>query len=342
MLRFAAMTMLRFGLIGAGVHGSRYLQHLAADIPGARLGALCRRDVEAGRRAAQQAGAEYFAGFTELIASGTVDAVCAVVPPDLHPEIAEVAGAAGIPLLLEKPLAVDLPGARRILKAAAGSRAAIMVAHTLRYNRTILEVKRRIADLGPIHLLALNQRFEPSIATAGGAPRAWIDDRAGGGVILNTGIHEFDLLRFLSGGEARSVRCRSAKVRTRRTEDLFAAIVDLDPDPLLATVDSSRAVGGRSGRIEVAGECGQILADQERGELFLLTGRSAERVPTAAPVPTVRETLLDFVRLVRGEIANPIPPLEGARAVAIACACLDSAARDGAPVAVEAIENPGR
>ena len=61
-------------------------------------------------------------------------------------------------------------------------------------------------------------------------------------------------------------------------------------------------------------------------------------MPIAPPVPTVRETLLDFARLVRGEIANPIPPLEGARAVAIASACLDSAARDGAPVAVEPIE----
>jgi len=336
------MTMLRFGLIGAGVHGSRYLQHLAADIPGVRLGALCRRDAEAGRRLAQEAGAGYFAGFTELIASGTVDAVCAVVPPDLHPEIAEAAGAAGLPLLIEKPLAVDLHGARRILAAAAGSAAPIMVAHTLRYNRTILEIKRRIADLGPIHLLALNQRFEPSGAAAGAPSRDWIDGRAGGGVILNTGIHEFDLLRFLSGREARSVRCRTAKVRTRRTEDLFAAIIDLDPEPLLATVDASRAVGGRSGRIEVAGERGQILADQERGELSLLTARSAERVQVAAPVHTVRETLLDFARLVRGEIANPISPLEGARAVAIACACLESAARDGAPVAVEAIENVAR
>jgi predicted dehydrogenase len=334
------MTMLRFGLIGAGVHGSRYLQHLAADIPGARLGAICRRDTAAGQRLAQEAGAEYFSDFTALIASGTVDAVCAVVPPDLHPEIAEAASAAGMPLLVEKPLAADLRGARRILQAEAASLAPIMVAHTLRYNRTILEVKRRLVDLGPIHLLALNQRFEPSGAAAGAASRAWIDDRAGGGVILNTGIHEFDLLRFLSGREARSVRCRAAKVRTRRTEDLFAAIIDLDPDPLLATVDASRAVGGRSGRIEVAGERGQILADQGRGELLLLAGRGAAALPVAAPVPTVRETLLDFARLVRGEIANPIPPLEGARAVAIACACLESAARDGAPVPVEAIENP--
>jgi myo-inositol 2-dehydrogenase/D-chiro-inositol 1-dehydrogenase len=321
------------------VHGSRYLEHLASDIPGVRLGAICRRDAVAGRRQAEEAGARPYADFVEMIGSGTLDAVCAVVPPELHPAIAEAASAAGMPLLIEKPLAGDLPAARRVLKAAAASRAPLMVAHTLRYNRTVLEVRRRMADLGPIHLVAINQRFEPSGAAGGAASRAWLDERAGGGVILNTGIHEFDMLRFLTGREAISVRCRAARVRTRRTEDLFAAIIDLDREPLVATVDASRAVGGRSGRIEVAGERGQILADQGRGELYLLRGRGVEPVPLPEPVPTVREALLDFARLVRGEIANPIPPLEGARAVAIASACLDSAARDGSPVAVEAVES---
>ena len=327
------MGALRIGLIGLGIHGARYARHISEDIRDARLAAVCRRDRAKGEVFAAAHGARYFADFRALIDSGEVDAVCAVVPPDLHPEIAEAAAGAGVALLLEKPLAIDLPGARRIVAAAAATKAPIMVAHTLRYNRTVLEVRRRLPELGPIHLVAFNQRFEP-------AGRDWLDQPGPGGVILNTGIHEFDLLRFVTGCEVRSVLCRARSVVTERTEDLFAAVMDLEPGPVLATVDASRAVGGRSNRIEIAARDGQLVGDHGLGKLRLLTGRVSQRVPRQDDVPTVREALADFARTVRGEIPNPIPAVEGARAVAIAVACHASAAAHGAPVTVEAIEPP--
>jgi predicted dehydrogenase len=325
------MREIRFGLVGLGIHGARYARHLTSDVPGARLAAVCRRDREAGREFAREVGARYFDDFRDLI--GAVDAVCAVVPPDLHPEIAEAAAAAGVALLLEKPLAVGVDEARRILRAAASSRAPVMVAHTLRYNRAILRLRDEIPRIGPVHLAALNQRFEP-------AGRAWLDEPGPGGVILNTGIHEFDTLRFVTGLEARAVSCRTRRVVTERTEDVFAALLDLEPGAVLATVDASRAVGGRSGRIEIAGRDAQLAADHSLGTVHRTAGREARPLEVPAPVPTIRETLLDFARLVRGEIENPIPPLEGARAVAIAAACLRSAAAGGVPVEVEEVGAP--
>lgn len=327
------MEELRFGLIGLGIHGARYAHHLSVDLPGARLAAVCRRNAGAGRKLAGETGAAFFTDFRELIGSGQVDAVCAVVPPDLHPEIAAAAAAADVALLLEKPLAVDAAAARRVLAAAASSRAPLMVAHTLRYNRTVLEMKRLLTGMGPVHLVAMNQRFEP-------AARDWLDRPGPGGVVKNTGIHEFDLLRFLTGLEARSVRCRTRRVATRRTEDVFAAVLELEPGSALATIDASRAVGGRSARVEIATADGQLVADHSLGTLQRLGGRSAEAIPLPEAVPTVRETLRDFARAVRGEIPVPIPAVEGARAVAIADACLRSAAT-GAAAAVEAIETPG-
>ena len=327
------MQELRFGLIGLGIHGRRYAHHIAQDLPGSTLVAVSRRDEEAGRAFAEQCGAVFHADFHELISGGSVDAVCAVAPPDLHPEIAAAAAAAGVALLLEKPLAVDLPSARRILQAVAGSRAPLMVAHTLRYNRTVLEMKRLLAEMGPPQLVALNQRFEP-------AERDWLDQPGPGGVVNNTGIHEFDLLRFITGLEATSVRCRTRRVVTRNTEDLFAAVLELEPGAALGVVDASRAVGGRSARIEIATAEGQLVADHFLGTLQRLTERTAETIPVPEPVPTVRETLIDFARTVRGEIPVPIPAVEAARAVAIADACLRSA-RSGVASIVESIETPG-
>jgi len=327
------MAALRFGLIGLGIHGTRYAHHISHDLPGVRLAAVCRRDPAQGQDSATQYGATYYPDFRSLIGSSEVDAVCAVVPPDLHPEIAEAAADAGVPLLLEKPLAVDLAGIERILRATVASPAPIMVAHTLRYNRTVLGVKKILAQLGPIHLVALNQRFEP-------AGRDWLDRPGPGGAILNTGIHEFDLLGFLTGCEVRSVRCRTRRVFTSQTEDVFAAVMDLEPGSVLATVDASRAAGGRSNRIEIAARDGQISGDHGLGKVRVLTGRAYKDLPDPEDIPTVCATLADFLRLLHGEIPNPIPPVEAARAVAIAVACHESAAAGGAPVTVESIEIP--
>jgi predicted dehydrogenase len=313
---------LRVGLIGLGIHGARYAHHLQTDVPGARLAAVCRDDRDAGEAFASEHGIPYYRDFRSLLAGGQVDAVCAAVPPDLHGEIAEAALRLGVPLLLEKPLAVDVATARRMVQAAAGSSAPLMVAHTLRYNPVVLRIREMAADLGRIHLVALNQRFEP-------AARPWLDRPGPGGIILNTGIHEFDLVRFLTGCEARSVRCVTRNVGTRRTEDVFAAVLELEPGGMLATVDASRCVGGRSGRIELAGESGQIAADHELGMVSLLRARTSDTYRITEPVPTVRAVLRDFVQVVRGQKENPIPALEGARAVAVAEACLRSAASGG-------------
>ncbi|TDI14350.1 MAG: Gfo/Idh/MocA family oxidoreductase [Acidobacteria bacterium] len=312
------MKEIRVGLIGLGIHGARYAHHLETDVPGALLAAVCRQDRVAGEAFADRRDVAFFSDFRLLMDSGQVDAVCAVVPPDLHVEIAEAAAAAGVALLLEKPLAVDVACARRILQASSNSAAAVMVAHTLRYNPVVLRVRELMAGLGRIHLIAVNQRFEP-------ASRPWLDRPGPGGIILNTGIHEFDLVRFVTHCEIRSVRCLTRRVGTRRTEDVFAAVMELEPGEVLATVDASRHVGGRSGRIEVAGADGQIVADHAHSWVSRLSGRTSETYRLNEEVPTVRETLVDFVRLVRGEIDNPIPVLEGARAVAVAEACLRSA-----------------
>ena len=92
-----------------------------------------------------------------------------------------------------------------------------MVAHTLRFDSTIQTVRAHLPEIGPLHALYLSQRFEPSTL-------AWLDRRAesGGGIVLHTGVHSFDLLRFLTGLEVTRVWCRTAQVVTRETEDSFA------------------------------------------------------------------------------------------------------------------------
>ena len=194
-----------------------------------------------------------------------------------------------------------------------------MVAHTLRFNSVVRAVREELATLGTLHQVCLSQRFEPS-------PLAWIDDPrlSGGGNILHTGVHSFDLLRFFAGADPSSVIARTRRLVTRHTEDSFVASFSF-PTPLLGSVNGSRATAGRSGTIEIAGEHGQIHADHVHGWGVRLRGTRSEPLIVAPPVPTVRETLHAFARAIRDGEPPPITLTDGLWAVSMAEACYRSA-----------------
>ena len=326
------MTPLGFGLIGGGKHGARYAQHLARDLPDSRLVGLARRDFTAAREQAATFGCRAYADYRDLIADPDVDAVVVVVPPTLHGPIVEAAAAHARPVLLEKPAATNLAEGRRMLDVVRAAGIPLMVAQTLRYNsvvRCLLAARER---LGPIHALCLSQRFEPSRL-------GWIDDPvvAGGGVMLHTGIHCFDLLRLLSGLEADQVSCTMGRVHTTRTEDNFSAVVRLGGGRLIGTVAGSRATAGRCGAIEIAGEHGQLVADHVFNTVAFVRGTVSTPLPVAPAVPTVLEVLRDFVAALRAGRPMPIPLEDGLRAVAIVDACY-RAARSGCAEPVDALE----
>jgi predicted dehydrogenase len=321
--------MLGIGLIGLGKHGSRYARHLVEDLTDAALVAVCRRNRTEGERLASAYGCAFHDDYRDLVANPRVEAVVVAVPPIFHPAIVEAACRTGKPLLLEKPVATSLTAAQRIASLVSASGVRAMVAHTLRFNSTVHTVHAHLPDVGPLHALYLSQRFEPS-------PLDWLDRRAesGGGIVLHTGVHSFDLLRFLTGCEVTRVWCRTVQILTRETEDSFAMTCQLSDSSLVATIAGSRAMGGRVGLIDLAGARGHLLADHVHGFAHLVRGAERLALPVPPPVPTVRETLRAFVRALREGTSFPISIEDGLQAVAIVDAAYRSAdsGGQGAPV----------
>jgi predicted dehydrogenase len=297
------------------------------DVPDLTLVALSRRDRDAGRAQAAALGCAFHPDWRALVGDPAVEAVVAVVPPTLHPEIARAVAAARKPLLVEKPLAITGAAACEVVRTLAGL--PCLMAHTLRWNRVVGAVRERLPALGPLRALLLNQRFEPS-------PLAWLDDPdvSGGGIILHTGVHSFDLVRHLTGREVTRVWCRSAAAVTRRTEDNFLAQLELDGSDALVAVNGSRATRGRSGLIDAAGDAGQVVGDHALDFAYEVRGRTRTPIALPAPAATVREALGAFASLLQDGVPPPVTLTDGARAVLIAEACMRSAAAAGAPVAV--------
>lgn len=322
------MGRLGIGLIGVGRHGGRYAHHILRDFPALRLAGIWRRDPEAGRLQGEEWGCPVFADYRELLASREVHAVVVVVPPALHRAIVVEAALAGKPVLLEKPAAPNYEDGVAILAAVRRHALPVMVAQTLRFNGVVAAVAAARERIGRIHGVRLSQRFEPSRP-------GWIDDPAvaGGGVILHTGVHSFDLARHLTGMEVDTVHCETATVGTARTEDNFVASLRLSGEGALASVAGSRATASRTGPIELAGATGTIIADHVLNTAFLVRGTTVDPLPVPDPVPTVRETLAAFARALKTGGPMPIPLEDGLAAIAVVAACYRSAAA-AAPVAV--------
>ncbi len=311
---------LGIGLAGIGRHGIRYAQHLlAGDVPGARLVAVHRRRHDEGRAWARVRNLTYHETLNGLAADPAVDIVVAALPPSQHPGAVEAAAAAGKAVLVEKPIAVTEEQARRAAAAAASAGIPAMVANTLRYNSVVRGLAEAVPRVGELQLVALNQRLERT-------GRPWLDEWADGGPVLNTGVHGIDVLRLLTGLEVAGVQAYGRRVHHHNTWDLFVAALRLEPGGLVATLDNSRAAGGRSGRIEVAGSDRQLVGDFVHGDLFEIEGRRRRPLPVEAPVPTVREVLRDFVRALRDGRPPPIPLEEGIVAVR-ACSLIADAIR---------------
>jgi predicted dehydrogenase len=325
-------TVRRLGLIGLGKHGARYARHIREDFPDLELAAIARRDPDKAAAAGRDLGVLTYTDYTALIERAEVDAVIVVVPPTLHIDIVRCAARADIPVLLEKPAAASLAAGRELLAAVRAHPIPVMVAQTLRYNAVVRALQAALGSIGPLRSLTFTQRFEPS-------PLGWLDDPAqsGGGIILHTGVHAFDLLRVLTGHGAEAVTCQMQAVHTRRTEDNFVATVRL-PGGALATVSCARTAGARNGHIEASGERGTLFGDHVLNHAERVVGTTVEPLPVGKATPTVREVLRDFVDALRNGTPMPISLADGLRAVAVADACY-AAARSGETVAVASLDD---
>jgi predicted dehydrogenase len=316
------------GLIGAGKHGQRYLNHILADVPELRVAALSRHDVERGAAQARELGCRFHADWRELVGDPAVAGVVAVVPPSIHRSIAEAVATAGKALLIEKPLATTSADAATIVRCLRHAGVPCLMAHTLRWNAVVSAVRERLPELGPLRALVVNQRFEPS-------PLGWLDqpELSGGGILLHTGVHSFDLVRWLTGHEVTRVWCRTARAITVNTEDNFLAILELAGNDALVAVGGSRATAGRSGLVDAACRDAQLVGDHQQHWLHLVRGLERFPVDPGPQTPTVREVVRAFARLVLDGDRPRVSPEDGARSVAIAEACMRSAI-DGAPTPV--------
>lgn len=305
-------------VLGAGVHGSRYAEHLLrGDVPGARLAGVCRRSAAAAG-AWRGRGVRFEEVAAALAGDPGVDAVVVASPPGLHEEHALLALDAGKPLLLEKPVAPSPAACRRIREAATRAGVPVLVGHSHRYNPVVRAFREEARRAAPLSLLALSQCHER-------APLPWQHRPPGGGALLCLGVHMADLARWITGEAIAAVEGCSLLPGPGGVEETALALGRLASGSLLR-VTVSIASPDRTGALRATGPEAALEGDFVLHRLERRRGREREAIPLPPPLPGLVPLLADFLGAVRGEGPGDAATLEdGIAAVDFAAACGEAA-----------------
>jgi 1,5-anhydro-D-fructose reductase (1,5-anhydro-D-mannitol-forming) len=250
--------MVRFGIIGFGLHAVKRLMPGFAAAKNCRVSALSRRDPARARESAREFGIEQaFTSTAELCASPEVDAVFVATPDALHLADTLEAIRHGKSVLVEKPMAMNATEARQMVDAARGAGVILGVAHVMRFEESVRWFRERIAS-GAIGrpVLARAAFVAPLIDSA----RTWINDPhlATGGPLADVGVHCLDTLRYLLGDEVKAVMAQ-AQYDSRWVVEASATSLFHFASGTLATMSVSARAPYQT-LLEVIGENGILSA----------------------------------------------------------------------------------
>lgn len=261
--RPAVTQEIRFGLVGCGTIARRHARILSS-LPGAALAAVS--DTDAARAAAfgKEFSVPHYAGDAAMCEKEKLDCAVIATPSGDHARAACAALARGLHVVVEKPMALTLEEADRMIAAADAARARLFVVKQNRLNRPVAALRRAVEAgrfgtmvMGTVRLRwCRTQDYYAAAAWRG----TWAAD---GGVLANQAAHHIDLLQWMMG-PVESVFAMTARRLVRiEAEDTGAAllrfasgalgIVEATVATRPADLEGSLSILGSGGAVEIGG-----------------------------------------------------------------------------------------
>jgi phthalate 4,5-cis-dihydrodiol dehydrogenase len=228
---------LRVGVVGLGAAGLAFVPALqkhagfewvAYADPAASDAARATADLSPGVKA--------YVSLQELLNHPGLDAVIVATPTPLHAAQVQQAATAGLHVLVEKPMATMLDDARAMVQACARAGVVLLVGHSHGYDAPIAAM-RAVIESGELGAIGMAHTWCYSDWVYRPRRPDELDATQGGGVTFRQGSHQFDILRLLCGGRARSVRAKAFDWDPqRRTVGAHVAFIDFEGGPAATAV----------------------------------------------------------------------------------------------------------
>jgi myo-inositol 2-dehydrogenase / D-chiro-inositol 1-dehydrogenase len=284
-----------------------------------------------GRALADTYGANFTASLDDALSDAEVGAVLICTPPRTHAAIIERAARAGKAIFCEKPVDLDMARVDACARVVGETNAFFHVGFNRRYDPShrALHDAMRNGDIGRAEMLVLSSR-DPEIS-----PPDYVAAMPYG-IFYDTIIHDFDMVRWLTGDEAVEIVARTAvmldaKENPHRDPDTAMVMLTMRSGALVHVNSSFRATYGYDQRIEAFGEKGMLVSRNHQP-----TGLERYDASGIRQDPLLRffieryaasyvRELADFVDAVQAGRTPSITLDDGRRALALADAAVQSA-----------------
>jgi predicted dehydrogenase len=297
---------MRVAVIGVG-HLGKHHARILATLPGVDLVAVVDTNQPRAEEIAAAHGTRPLTSATEL--TGLVDAVTVAVPTEQHLAVALPFLEAGVPVLVEKPMARSLDEADRMIAAAEKSGAVLGVGHTERFNPAV-DVARRMLD---------DPRFI-EVHRLGTFPERSLDID----VVFDLMIHDLDIVLSLVHADVDSIEAVGVPVLTGRVDIANARL--RFANGCIANLTASRISRDRVRKIRFFQPAAYVSIDyaQQKVEMYRLITRSGPMPsieggdqPVEGEEPLKRE-LADFLDAIESRRPARVDGAQGRRALELA------------------------
>jgi len=255
---------LKFALVGCGRISEKHCEALTNHVENAELVAVC--DIVEDR--AQKVGAEwnvpYYCDYHEMMKREEVDVVTVLTPSGLHAENTIDLAQYGAHIVVEKPMALRLDDADRMIKHCDRNRVRLFVVKQNRYNNPIIKT-REAMDQGRFGKLVMG-----TVRVRWCRPQEYYDQDAwrgtwamDGGVFSNQASHHIDLLEWMMGDvesvmvmidtKLVNIECEDTGVALLRFTNGALGVIEATTATRPKDIEGSMSILGENGVVEVGG-----------------------------------------------------------------------------------------
>jgi predicted dehydrogenase len=319
-----AIPKLRFVVIGVGA-GIFHLHQSPLSSEDIEVVAVADVNPETGQPRADELGCPFYVDHRQLLAEVEADVAVIITPHPFHAPLAIACLQAGLHVLVEKPIAVQVAEADAMLEAAQKAKRLLVVNFQQRYRPEIQAARKLIQEgaLGQLQYVSLTAAW---LRTAkyfnfAGWRGTWKGE--GGGLLMNQTPHDLDLICYLVGMPERVTAWTQTQLHQIETEDTVTAMLAW-PNGANGAFHASTAEAGLKQRFEILGTGG--LLQLGRGQF------SFERFETE-----IREYIKTSEEMYRapGLLPEPVELPEGSGSHQSVYDNFKAAIREGAPLIVD-------
>ncbi|MCF2139873.1 MAG: Gfo/Idh/MocA family oxidoreductase [Candidatus Lokiarchaeota archaeon] len=259
---------LKIGIIGAGFIAERHI-HAFCQIPEVEIAGICSRNTEKALILARKYNIqpEIFSDY-QILLNQEYDAVSICLPNYLHKDVAIQALSKGMHVFIEKPLARTVAEGVEMIHAARKSQRMIMYCENNMFAPAFVKAKELI-DSGSIGDIFMGRGREHH----SGPHSAWFYKKhdAGGGSLIDLGIHDIACIVWLTGMDVKEVFCQIQTNQPDRhdfgrceVEDNAIGILYMENGAQISIEESWTVPSSFDVKIELYGENGQIIVNPSR------------------------------------------------------------------------------